>query len=107
MKQALERIFRFIFPHKNPAMVKRVYHMPESLKLEVEFTQDGWFVATSPELPGLITEARDKEELVEMVNDAALTYFNVPRRDADVVYDEFRLGDEVIKYKGELKTRIA
>lgn len=107
MKQAFESIFRYFFPHKDRIAVKRMYHMPESLNLEVEFTQDGWFVVTSPELPGLITEAKDRDELVEMVNDAALTYFNVPRRDADVVYDEFRLGDEVIKYKGELKTRIA
>lgn len=107
MKQLLERIFRYVFPHKNPIEVKRAYHMPESLKLDVELTKDAWFVVTSSDLPGLITEAKDKDELVEMVNDAALTYFNVPRRDADIVYDEFYLGDEVIKYKGELKTRTA
>jgi len=81
--------------------------MPDSLQLSVKLTPEGWFVVTSPELPGLITQAESREELIEMVNDAVLTYFDVPKRYADIVYDQLKIGGETIQYKGELATKAA
>ena len=95
-----------MYPHKNSAAVKREYGLPESLNLQVRLTSDGWFVVQSPDLPGLITQAQNQEELIEMVNDAVLSYFDVPRREADIVYDQFTLGDQIIQYKGKLQTRV-
>lgn len=108
MKSAfVKRAFRVLFPHQNPEEIKKKYHLPATLDLEIKLTPDGWFVATSPELPGLITQARSKDDLLEMINDAILTYFDVPKREADIVYNQFTLGGETIQYQGELATKMA
>lgn len=107
IRDIFEKLFRLVYPHKDPILLKRIYGMPETLDLNVRMTQDGWFVVSSPNLPGLITQARDHQELIEMVNDAVLTYFDVPRRDADIVYDQIKLGDTLIQYKMKLQTKAA
>jgi predicted RNase H-like HicB family nuclease len=104
MSQILNKIIRFFYPSNDPILVKRQYGLPETINLTVRF-QDGWLVATSSELPGLITQAKDQQELIEMVNDAVLTYFDVPKRTADVVYNTFNIGNQVIQYEGQLQTR--
>ncbi len=106
MKTIFHSIFRTLYPHQAPEAVKQQYGLPETLNLTVRF-KDGWFVVTSSELPGLVTEARSHDELVEMVNDAVLTYFDVPRRQADIIYNQFTLGDEVVQYHGQLQTKPA
>ena len=42
-----------------------------------------------------------------MLNDAILTYFDVPKREADVVYDRVTVGDQVIQYRAQLQTQHA
>ncbi len=101
------KVFRVLFPHRDVVSVKREYHLPNSLNLTVKLSPDGWFVVTSPELPGFVTQARSHDELIEMVNDAVLTYFDVPKRVADVVYDQLKFGDQTIQYNGQLVTRSA
>jgi predicted RNase H-like HicB family nuclease len=103
----LNTIFRKIYSHKDPAMIKRQYGLPDILNLNIGLTREGWFVVQSPDLPGLVTQAKDREELIEMVNDAVLTYFDIPRRDADIVYNQFNFGDQIIQYKGKLQTKAA
>lgn len=104
---ALNKLYRAAFPQKNPALVKKRFQLPDSLNLNFKFSQDGWFVVTSPDLPGFITQANSKDELIEMVNDAVLTYFDVPRREGDIVYNRLKLGGETIQYTGELVTQAA
>src|SRR3990167_5706110 len=105
MKTIFQSVFRTLYPQQSPGAIKRQYGLPDTLNLTVRF-EDGWFVVTSPELPGLVTEARSHKELIEMVNDAVLTYFDVPRREADIVYDQFTLGDQVVQYRGQLQTKL-
>jgi predicted RNase H-like HicB family nuclease len=105
MNNVLEKLFRVVHPAQNPDEIKRRYNLPNSISLNVRL-EDGWFIVSSPELPGLVTQARSRDELVTMVNDAVLTYFDVPRREADMVYD--RLVDntgQLIQYQAKLQTQ--
>ena len=106
-RDIFDRLFRLIYPHKNPVVIKQIYGLPESLDLNIRVSEDGWFVVTSPNLPGFVTQAKDHQELIEMINDAALTYFDVPRKEADIVYDYLQLGDQRIQYKAQLQTKPA
>lgn len=107
MHDIFHQLFRIVYPHRNPVDIKRAYGLPEEINLNVRISDDGWFVASSPEFPGLVTQARDREELIEMINDAVLTYFDVPKREADIVYDHFKLGDQVMQYHAKLQTQVA
>lgn len=78
----------FFFSKKeNPQVIKAKYNIPSEIKLSIEITSDGWFLVTSPELPGFVTQARNAKELLEMVNDGILTYFDVPKREAKEIFD--------------------
>lgn len=103
----LYKLFRSLFPHQDPSTIKRKYGIPDTVTLTVRVTANGWFVATSKELPGLVTQAKSQEELVQLVNDAVLTYFDVPKKEADIVYNQLSLGDQVIQYSGQLETKAA
>jgi len=107
MKSLRQKLYRALFPVRNVADIKRKYGMPDLLNLVVRVDENGWFVVQVPELKGLVTQARSMDELVEMVNDAVLCYFDVPRREADVVYDLFQIGDRVLEYRGQLQTQPA
>ena len=107
MSSLFQTILRFIFPHKDPTWIKRKYNIQDTINLSVRLTQEGYFVVTSRDLPGLVTEARNHQELIEMVNDAVLTYFDVPKREADIIYNQFNIGDQIIQYEGKLQTRTA
>jgi len=37
-----------------------------------------------------------------MINDAVLTYFDVPRREVDIIYDRITVGEKTIQYEGKL-----
>jgi predicted RNase H-like HicB family nuclease len=100
----LHKIFRVIYPAKEPNEIIREYNVPRVLNLQIRLTNDGWFVATVPELPGLITQAQSQQELLHMVNDAVLTYFDVPKRDADIVYDKMNINGMEVQYNAQLKT---
>lgn len=105
MQHTLHTIYRFFIPQQNPIDVKRKYGIPDKLEWSIEITPDGWFVAECKNLPGIYTQAQSKKELLDMVNDAVLTYFSVPKRESDYIFNEFRLAnDEVIRYEAELQT---
>ena len=82
----LNKIYRYFQPQQDPYSIKKKYGIPDNISLTVEF-KDGWFIVTSPELPGLITEGRNGDELLGMVNDAILTYFDVPKKESDYVFN--------------------
>ena len=41
-----------------------------------EDTPTEWYMATSPDLPGLVTQGKGVDETIEMVKDAILAYFD-------------------------------
>ena len=85
------KLFRLIFPALSPQEIKQKYNIPDQFNAKIRITNDGYFVLTCEELPGLITEARDGKELLRMFNDAVLTYFDVPRRIGDVVHNKMNI----------------
>lgn len=100
LKDLYYRIYR---QFKAPLMAHQMrakYGIPEKINYKIRLTNDGWFVVTSSDYPGLITQGRNGEELLDMVNDAVLTYFNVPREDGDKVFNEMHIdGHGTIAYK--------
>jgi len=96
IQQMLNGAYRYFFAQKNPMDIKRKYGMPDKLAWEIEITPDGWFIAECKELPGLFTQAQSKKELLDMVNDAVLTYFGVPKRESDYIYNEFRMANNEV-----------
>lgn len=73
-----------------PAEIAKKYNIPPEIRFKFE-SNDGWIVATSDDLPGFITEARNPQELLEMINDGILTYFDVPRRVGDIVHNQMTI----------------
>ena len=53
---------------------------PKKLSVSSRRSEDGGFVSTINELDGCITEANTFSELIEMVNDAVYTFFDVPEK---------------------------
>jgi predicted RNase H-like HicB family nuclease len=88
MSKLSNHIYRFFYPEKAIHAVKAEYDIPDKINININITPDGWFVATSPDLPGLITEAASHDELLDNFNDAVLSYFDVPKRVSDCVFDE-------------------
>ncbi|OHA09519.1 MAG: hypothetical protein A3B37_00845 [Candidatus Sungbacteria bacterium RIFCSPLOWO2_01_FULL_59_16] len=68
--QEIQRL-RSLFPHEIEARIRR--------------SEDGGFVAETLTFPGVITEADTFSELIEMINDAVMSYFEVPREYAPFV----------------------
>ena len=96
----LNKIYRFFYPAKNIDEIKKKYGIPDQVEFTFELRSDGWLVLTSKQLPGFITEGRDPKELLEMFNDAVLTYFDVPKRDTDIVFPAIHLsGIGSVSYK--------
>ena len=92
------------FTKENPRAIKAKYHIPDEIKLNYQ-VKDGWFLISSPDLPGLITQARTAKELLEMINDAILTYYDVPKREAKEVFDMIKLdGHGVILSKKAVRS---
>lgn len=57
------------------------YGLPESIKVHVKKTGNIYY-AKLPDYPGCMTMAEDSLDLIIKVNDAILTYFQVPRGEA-------------------------
>lgn len=87
----LNKIFRIFYPAQTPESIRKEYGIPEKLDVKIEITPDGYFVLSSETLPGFITEANNGKELMRMVNDAILTYYDVPKRAGDIVHDELNI----------------
>lgn len=85
------KIFRTIFRAKSSYEIRKEYRIPQILNFKFEFTKDGWIVATSDELPGFITQAKNGPELLEMINDGVLTYFDVPKKVGDIIYEQMNI----------------
>ncbi|OGF22690.1 hypothetical protein A2Y83_03125 [Candidatus Falkowbacteria bacterium RBG_13_39_14] len=99
------KIYRYFYPHQNPLKIKEKYNIPSNIRLNIRLTKEGWLIASSPDLPGLVTEARNGKELLDMVNDAVLTYFDVPRKEADIVFNSINVeGHGSISYNEKYQT---
>ncbi len=86
----LNKIFRLLFPAHLPVDIVKQYDIPSQIRFKFQ-SRNGYIIATSDDLPGFITEARNPCELLEMINDGILTYFDVPRRVGDVVHDRMTI----------------
>ncbi len=54
--------------------------LPQVITVTVSFAEEGGFCAEIKSLENISTEGETFPELIEMINDAALTYFEVPRK---------------------------
>ena len=53
---------------------------PRGITVHVNRSMDGGFVATIKTFPGCVTQADSFSELIDMVNDAVRTYFEIPKK---------------------------
>lgn len=58
---------------------------PKEIAVRMHRSEDGGFFAEILTFPGIITEAETFSELIEMVNDSVITYFEVPEKYAPFV----------------------
>jgi predicted RNase H-like HicB family nuclease len=52
---------------------------PQEIKVAIQHSEDGGFLAEILSSPRVFTEAENFPELIEMVNDALYTYFEIPQ----------------------------
>lgn len=100
------QLFRLFYPTLSPSELMEKYNIPRNFNIHVDLTPNGYFVLTCNELPGLITEAKDGKELIKMFNDAVLTYYDVPKREGDIVHERMNLdgyGTFVLKSDNRVK----
>ena len=98
------KLIRLIFPARDPADIMREYRIPSEIRFKFQ-SKGGKIVATSDDLPGFITEAHNPQELLEMINDGILTYFDVPRRVGDIVHNQMTIdGYGVVSLDRRLQT---
>ena len=62
--------------------LKDKYRLPDSIKVQLIKSKEGGYTVILPEYSGLVTYAEDVSELISVVNDAVLTYFEVPTKEA-------------------------
>ncbi|MEK7075225.1 MAG: type II toxin-antitoxin system HicB family antitoxin [Patescibacteria group bacterium] len=55
------------------------WKLPESLEVDLQGAEEGGFVVSVKTLPGCFTQAENEKELFEMVNNAVLTYLQIPK----------------------------
>lgn len=89
IQQIFNGAYRYFVAQKNPMDIKKKYGIPDKLDWTIEITPDGWFIAECKEFPGIFTQAQSKKELLDMVNDAVLTYFGVPKRESDFIFNAY------------------
>ncbi|OGY42704.1 MAG: hypothetical protein A2Y67_01420 [Candidatus Buchananbacteria bacterium RBG_13_39_9] len=56
------------------------YKLPDNVEVDIKEDEKGNYSANVKSLPGCVTQARNPQELFEMVNDAIFTYFEVPEQ---------------------------
>ncbi|MAG12491.1 hypothetical protein CL630_01630 [bacterium] len=93
-------MFNFLFPPKPIRHLSHArreeYGIPSNINLSFDITNDGWTLVTSPDLPGLVTQAKNSADLLEMVNDAVLTYYDVPQMEANQVFGAIHINGKGI-----------
>jgi len=62
--------------------LKEKHHLPDKLKVNILKSESGGFTAILADYPGCITYADSLSQLIDNLNDAILTYFEVPREEA-------------------------
>lgn len=55
---------------------------PSKIQIVIHIESDGGFWAEFPQLPGCYTQGDSLDKLPGQVNDALLTYFDIPRKQA-------------------------
>lgn len=86
----LNKLLRLIYPAQQPMDLVRNYNIPPQIRFNFQ-TKNGTIIATSDDLPGFVTEAKDAQELLTMINDGILTYFDVPWRAGDIVHNHMTI----------------
>ncbi len=61
-------------------LIEFIMRLPSRLEVEVHRTAEGKFWAKVLNLPGCVTQADSFGELIEMINDAVHTYFEIPEK---------------------------
>jgi len=84
-------------PKLLPHQVRAKYNIPNQINLDIEYKKNGWLVITSPDLPGLITQAKNQKQLYTMLNEAVLTYFDVPQNEAGEAFNTIESHDFKIR----------
>ncbi|MBI4137884.1 MAG: type II toxin-antitoxin system HicB family antitoxin [Candidatus Sungbacteria bacterium] len=74
--------------------------LPRKLSVDIHRAEEGGFWAKVRELPGCNTQGEDFIDLVDMINDAIFTYFDVPQKMRNA------LGHYVPEIPEELRKRI-
>jgi predicted RNase H-like HicB family nuclease len=82
------KIYRLFYPAKSIKQLKNDYNIPSSFNAHIRFTKDGYLILTCDELPGFITEGKDGKKLLENFNDAVLTYYDIPKKEGDIVHNQ-------------------
>lgn len=59
------------------------YNLPKRVEVGLHKAKEGGYVVEFPGLPGCYTQVEDLSKLHENVTDAILTYFDVPRKEAN------------------------
>ena len=80
MKEIFNKILRSIFPHKlsREAFVAYYYRLPE--EISVDWQRDGDFIigTISDGENEFVTQGKDVDDFIEMVNDALITVHDIP-----------------------------
>lgn len=86
-------------------LIEYTMRLPSVLRVEIHRGEQGGFWAKVLDLPGCATQASSFPELIEMVNDAVLTYFEVPEkfRDHLGIYIPERIKQELERHKFQEK----
>lgn len=73
----------------SPEDIREIHRLralfPAEIEVRIRRSEDGGFVAEVGTFPGVITESDTFSELIEMINDAVMSYFEVPAKFASFV----------------------
>ena len=77
-----------LFAMKKDIIMKTLtkYNIPKNFGFRIHKAEEGGYWLDSKDLPGLYTQGDTLSELFENLEDAVLTYFDVPRSKAKKVY---------------------
>ncbi|MBI4121793.1 MAG: type II toxin-antitoxin system HicB family antitoxin [Parcubacteria group bacterium] len=99
----LDKFLSFFRSPKSPQELRAKYHIPETVDLDIQITPDGWFVITSKQLPGMVTQGKDGKEVLDMLNDAILTYYDVPLHEGKMIMNQLTVEGHGIFQHGSTK----
>ena len=78
-----------IMPKLSQEEIQEIHRLrslfPAQIEVRIRRSEDGGFVAGVVTFPGVVTESDTFSELIEMINDAVMNYFEVPEKYAPFV----------------------